>query len=70
MAHHSTVTVQLTPSTTNTFQLIGQCVSVARKAQISKAEIEAFLAETRQQPTYEDALEVCRRWFSVGEGLN
>lgn len=66
MAHHANVQIQHDGLNGNIWALTARGVEAARKAEIPKAEIAAFLAEMRAQRSYEDALACCVRWFSVG----
>jgi hypothetical protein len=65
LSKYPNVKPKLTGQNTNIYNLLGICVESARKAQVPKQDIDAFLLEVRQQKTYDEALETCARWFSV-----
>ena len=58
------ILVPLTGEDTNAFAILGRCQRHARRAGLSKQQIELFLDEA-VQGNYEALLATVRRWFST-----
>ena len=58
------VAVQLTGQDGNVFNLIGRC-NRAAKGKITQAELDEFMAEVMDSHSYDAALAVMQRWFTV-----
>lgn len=58
------VEVQLSGQNGNAFMVLGLCLRAARKAGLSKDEIEAFQAEATSGD-YNKLLQTCMKWFDV-----
>ncbi len=58
------VTVQLTGTDGNAFAVMGACRRAARRAGVSKEEIELFTAECTSGD-YDHLLATCMAWFDV-----
>jgi hypothetical protein len=56
------VHVQLTGEDGNAFFILGRCQAAARKAGVSKEEIEAFHKEATSSD-YDHLLRTCMKWF-------
>lgn len=58
------VEVQLSGQNGNAFVVLGLCLRAARKAGVSKDEIEAFQAEATKGD-YNHLLQTCMKWFDI-----
>tara|TARA_Y100001963_G_scaffold68502_1_gene95446 strand:- start:200 stop:397 length:198 start_codon:yes stop_codon:yes gene_type:complete len=64
MALHDNVQVQLSGEDGNAFAILGRCMSAARKAGLSRDEVEAFRTEA-MEGDYDHLLQTCMKYFDV-----
>ena len=64
MALHNNVHVKLVGEDGNAFAIIGRCMSAARKAGLSRDEVEAFRMEA-MEGDYDHLLQTCIKYFDV-----
>ena len=58
------ITVKLIGKDGNAFAILGRCQRAARKAGLSKTEIDAFFAEATSGD-YNQLLATCMAWFEI-----
>jgi hypothetical protein len=61
---HPEVKVQLVGEDGNAYAVLGRCARAARRAGVSKDEIQAFTDEATSGD-YQHLLATCMRWFDV-----
>lgn len=59
------VEVRLVGYDGNAFVILGRCSQAARRAGVSKEEIDAFMEEATSGD-YNHLLATCMKWFNVG----
>ena len=64
MAIHSNVTVELSGSDGNAFAIIGKCMAEARKAGLTREELEEFRTEA-MEGDYDHLLQTCMKYFEI-----
>ncbi|PHJ80057.1 hypothetical protein VF14_18245 [Nostoc linckia z18] len=57
------ITVKLSGTDGNAFSIIGNCCRAARKAGLSKQEIQAFMDDASKSD-YHNVIRVAMRWFN------
>lgn len=62
---HPEIDVQLTGLDGNVFVLIGACTKAMRRARVDKAEIDEFVHEVTDAPSYDAALQCMMQWVNV-----
>lgn len=58
------ITVILTGEDGNAFSIIGRCRKAARRAGVSKEDIDVFTSEAKSG-NYDNVLQTAMRWFDV-----
>ena len=57
------IKVKLTGKDGNAFALIGGCVAAAKKANLSKQELDEFTSEAFASDSYDKLLQTCIKYF-------
>ena len=61
---HPQVKVELVGTNSNAFAILGACSKAAKRAGLSKEEIDEFMAETKSGD-YDHLLQTCMEYFDV-----